>query len=84
MGKISRGVPEKYKLKAFVLYASGLSMNRIAQHFSVSATSVLKGAGTLGSRLRAKVTPFPKGKGIFKEVDEFWRYLKKEAKKLDF
>ncbi|WP_162480330.1 helix-turn-helix domain-containing protein, partial [Holospora elegans] len=27
--KISRGVPEKDKLKAFVLYANGLSMNRI-------------------------------------------------------
>ncbi|WP_152531115.1 helix-turn-helix domain-containing protein [Holospora undulata] len=31
--KISRGVPEKDKMKALVLYASGLSMNRIAQLF---------------------------------------------------
>ncbi|WP_006289804.1 hypothetical protein [Holospora undulata] len=47
MEKISRGVPEKYKLKAFVLYVNGFSMNRIAQRFGVSATAVLKGAGTL-------------------------------------
>ncbi|GAJ46468.1 hypothetical protein HE1_00802 [Holospora elegans E1] len=40
--KISRGVPEKDKLQALVLYASGLSMNRIAQLFGVSETSVLK------------------------------------------
>ncbi|ETZ05383.1 helix-turn-helix domain-containing protein [Holospora undulata] len=44
--KISRGVPEKDKLQALVLYASGFSMNRIAQRFGVSATAVLKG-GTL-------------------------------------
>ncbi|WP_162832704.1 helix-turn-helix domain-containing protein [Holospora elegans] len=30
-GKISRGVPEKDKLQALVLYASGFSMNRSAQ-----------------------------------------------------
>ncbi|GAJ45879.1 hypothetical protein HE1_01043 [Holospora elegans E1] len=45
--KISRGVPEKDKLKALALYASGFSMNRIAQRFGVSASAVLKRAGTL-------------------------------------
>ncbi|ETZ04619.1 MULTISPECIES: helix-turn-helix domain-containing protein [Holospora] len=45
--KISRGVPEKDKLQALVLYVSGLSMKRIAQLFGVSATAVLKWAGTL-------------------------------------
>ncbi|ETZ05508.1 helix-turn-helix domain-containing protein [Holospora undulata] len=44
--KISRGEPEKDKLQFFVLYVSGLSMNRIAQRFGVSASAVLKG-GTL-------------------------------------
>ncbi|ETZ04749.1 hypothetical protein [Holospora undulata] len=40
--KISRGVPEKDKLNALVLYASDFSMNRIAQHFGVSASAILK------------------------------------------
>ncbi|ETZ05009.1 helix-turn-helix domain-containing protein [Holospora undulata] len=47
----SRGVPEKDKLKALVLYASGLSMDRISQRFGVSATAVLKWGRTLGSNL---------------------------------
>ncbi|ETZ05419.1 hypothetical protein K737_300143 [Holospora undulata HU1] len=47
----SSGVPEKDKLKAPVLYASGLLMNRIAQRFGVSATAVLKWGRTLGSNL---------------------------------
>ncbi|ETZ05192.1 hypothetical protein K737_300376 [Holospora undulata HU1] len=77
--KFSRGMPEKYKLQALVLYASGLSMNRIAQRFGVSATAVLKG-GHLRIRICTKVDPSPEDKGIVKEVDEFWNYLKKEAK----
>ncbi|ETZ05375.1 IS1 transposase [Holospora undulata] len=52
-------MPEKDKLQAFVLYASGLSMNRIAQRFGVSASAVLKKAGTLGSKLCAKIEPSP-------------------------
>ncbi|GAJ46631.1 hypothetical protein HE1_00968 [Holospora elegans E1] len=43
MEKILRGVPEKDKLQALVLYASVLSMNRISQRFGVSAGAVLKG-----------------------------------------
>ncbi|GAJ46602.1 hypothetical protein HE1_01094 [Holospora elegans E1] len=45
--KILRGVPEKDKLQALVLYASGLSMNRSAQRFGVSVSAVLKGGGHL-------------------------------------
>ncbi|GAJ46343.1 hypothetical protein HE1_00675 [Holospora elegans E1] len=48
--KISRGVTEKYKLKSLVLYASGFSMNRIAQRFGVSTIAVLNGA----SKIRIK------------------------------
>ncbi|GAJ45743.1 hypothetical protein HE1_00052 [Holospora elegans E1] len=36
-------MPEKDKLQALVLYASGLSMNRSAQRFGVSVSAVLKG-----------------------------------------
>ncbi|GAJ45723.1 hypothetical protein HE1_00032 [Holospora elegans E1] len=78
--KISRGVPEKDKLQAFVLYASGLSMNRIAQLFGVGVTEVLKWAGTLGSRLCAKIEPSPKDKGSVMEVDEFGIIKKKKQK----
>ncbi|GAJ46285.1 hypothetical protein HE1_00613 [Holospora elegans E1] len=74
MEKISRGVPEKDKLQALVLYASDLSMNRIAQLFGVGVTAVLKWAGTLGSRLCTKIEPSPEDKGIVKEVDEFLHY----------
>ncbi|WP_162531224.1 hypothetical protein [Holospora elegans] len=35
----------------------------------VSATAVLKRAGTLGSKLCAKIEPSPEDKGIVKEVD---------------
>ncbi|GAJ46835.1 hypothetical protein HE1_01177 [Holospora elegans E1] len=45
--KFLRGVPEKDKLQALVLYASGLSMNRSAQRFGVSVSAVLKGGGHL-------------------------------------
>ncbi|ETZ05407.1 helix-turn-helix domain-containing protein [Holospora undulata] len=82
MEKISRGVPKKDKLQALVLYASGLSMNRIAQRFGVSVSAVLKWASTLGSRLCAKIELSPKDKGIVKEVDE--ELLKKRRKKFGF
>ncbi|GAJ46563.1 hypothetical protein HE1_00898 [Holospora elegans E1] len=59
-------------------------MNRSAQRFGVSASAVLKGMGTLGSRLCAKIELSPKDNGIVKEVDEFWNHLKKEEKNLDF
>lgn len=76
-----RGVPEKDKLKALVLYASGLSMNRIAQLFGVSAVAVLKWVRTLGAKLCNKIEPSPDDKVIVMEVDEFWHYLKKRNKR---
>ena len=79
-----RGVPEKEKLKALVLYASGLSMNRIAQLFGVSTVAILKWIRTLGSKLCLKIEPSPGDKVIVIEVDEFWHYLKKRRKKFGF
>ncbi len=75
-----RGVPEKDKLKALVLYASGLSMNRIAQLFGVSTVAVLKWIRTLGSQLCNNIDPSPGDQVIVMEVDEFWHYLKKRNK----
>ncbi|ETZ05505.1 hypothetical protein [Holospora undulata] len=49
-------------------------MNRIAQLFGVSATAVLKWAGTLGSRLCTKIEPSPEDKGSVKEIDQFLHY----------
>ena len=79
-----RGVPEKEKLKALILYASGLSMNRIAQLFGVSAVAVLKWIRTLGSKLCLKIEPSTEDKVIVMEVDEFWHYLKKRSKKFGY
>ena len=76
----ARGVPEKEKLKALVLYASGLSMNRIAQFFGVSTPAVLKWIRTLGSRLCIKIEPSADDKVIVMEVDEFWHFIKKKNK----
>ena len=72
-----RGVPEKEKLKAIVLYASGLSMNRIAQLFGVSTPAVLKWIRALGAKLCLKIEPSSEDKVMVMEVDEFWHYLKK-------
>ncbi|ETZ05550.1 hypothetical protein [Holospora undulata] len=72
--KISRGMPEKDKLQVLVLYASVLSTNRSAQRFCFSASVVLKWAGTLGSRLCAKIEPSPEDNGSVKEADEFLHY----------
>ncbi len=79
-----RGVPEKEKLKALLLYASGLSMNRIAQLFGVSAVAVLKWIRNLGSKLCLKIEPSPNDKVIVMEVDEFWHYIKKNNKKYGY
>lgn len=72
-----RGVPHKEKLKALMLYASGLSMNRIAQLFGVSAVAVLKWVRTLGTTLCPKIEPSADDQVIVMEVDEFWHFLKK-------
>ena len=77
-----RGVPHKEKLKALMLYASGLSMNRIAQLFGVSAVAVLKWVRTLGTTLCPKIEPSADNQVIVMEVDEFWHFLKKKKCKL--
>ena len=77
-----RGVCSKDKLKALMLYASGLSMNRIAQLFGVSTVAVLKWIRTLGSTLCPKIEPSGDEQVLVMEVDEFWHFLKKKKNKL--
>ena len=72
-----RGVCSKDKLKALMLYASGLSLNRIAQLFGVSTVAVLKWIRTLGSTLCPKIEPSGDEQVLVMEVDEFWHFLKK-------
>lgn len=72
-----RGAPYKDKLKALTLYASGLSMNRIAQLFGVSTVAVLKWIRVLGGSLCHKIEPSSEDQVIVMEVDEFWHFLKK-------
>lgn len=72
-----RGIPTKDKLKALMLYASGLSMNRIAQLFGVSTVAVLKWVRNLGATLCHKIEPSADDQVIVMEVDEFWHFLKK-------
>jgi transposase len=79
-----RGFPEKDKFKALVLYLSGLSMNRIAQLFGVSAVAVLKWIRALGSKLCIKIAPSQNDQVIVMEADEFWHYLKKRQKSSGF
>lgn len=75
-----RGVPEKDKLKAIVLYSSGLSMNRISKLFGVSATAVLKWVRAFGKDKCFKIEPSSEDKVIVMEVDEFWHFVKKKSK----
>ena len=72
-----RGVCPKDKLKALMLYASGLSMNRIAQLFGVSTVAVLKWIRALGLTLCPKIEPSGDEQVLVMEVDEFWHFLKK-------
>lgn len=60
-----------------MLYASGLSMNRIAQLFGVSTVAVLKWVRNLGATLCHKIEPSADDQVIVMEVDEFWHFLKK-------
>ena len=69
----SRGRPMAQKLLALSLYASGLSINRIAKYFQVSAPAVLRWIKILGSTLCPK--PEPQGLVIAMELDEMWHYV---------
>jgi transposase len=79
-----RGVPLKEKLKALTLYASGLSMNRIAQLFGVSAVAVIKWIRTLENALCHKIGPSDEDQVIVMEADEFWHFLKKRKQSSGF
>lgn len=79
-----RGLPLKEKLKALMLYASGLSMNRIAQLFGVSAVAVMKWIRTLGNSLCHKIEPSNEDQVVVMEVDEFWHFLKKRKQSYGF
>ncbi len=72
-----RGVGEQNRLLALGLYASGLSMNRIAQFFGVSCVAVMKWIRKLSDTLCPKPEPSPEDRVLVMEVDEFWHYLKK-------
>ena len=70
-----RGRPLQEKLLALSLYASGLSINRIAQYFRVSPPGVLRWIKKLGHTLCPKVEA--SAGVIVMELDEMWHYLKK-------
>ncbi len=67
------GRPMSQKLLALSLYASGLSLNRIARYFDVSTPAVLRWVRVLGETLCLK--PKPKGQVIVMELDEMWHYV---------
>lgn len=67
---------EQQKLLALSLYASGLSMNRIAKFFGVSCVAVMKWIRILSEKLCDKPKPSC-DRVLVLEVDEFWHYLKK-------
>ena len=69
-----RGRPLAQKLLALSLYASGLSITRIAHYFQVSPPAVLRWIKVLGTTLCPK--PEPQGLIISLELDEMWHYVK--------
>ena len=69
-----RGRSMAQKLLALSLYASGLSINRIAHYFQVSPPAVLRWIKILGTTLCPK--PEPQGLIISLELDEMWHYVK--------
>ena len=73
-----RGMGIKIKLQALMLYASGLSMNRIGQLLNVSNVSVLRWIRAFGEKLLDNHKDDTEvEKVIVMEMDEFWHYLKK-------
>lgn len=77
------GVGEEKRLLALSLYASGLSMNRIAQFFGVSCVAVMKWIRKLSQKVCCKPDPSTE-RVLVMEVDEFWHYLKKRNKRSGF
>lgn len=78
-----QGVGEEKRLLALSLYASGLSMNRIAQFFGISCVAVMKWIRKFSEKICAKPDPSAE-RVLVMEVDEFWHYLKKSNKRSGF
>ncbi|WP_035545645.1 hypothetical protein [Holospora elegans] len=70
-GKNFTRCARKDKLKAFVLYARGLSMKRIAQHFGVGATAVLKGRAPYNQSYAPKLSYLQKTKVLSRKLTNF-------------
>ena len=62
------------KLTALTLYASGLSINKIAGLLKVSPPAVLRWIRKLGSSLCPKTQP-SEGQALVMQLDEMWHYL---------
>ena len=69
-----RGEPMEKKLTALTLYASGLSINKIAGLLKVSPPAVLRWIRKLGSSLCPKPQP-SEGQVLVMQLDEMWHYL---------
>lgn len=69
-----RGESMEKKLTALTLYASGLSINKIAGLLKVSPPAVLRWIRKLGSSLCPKPQPTD-GQVLIMQLDEMWHYL---------
>ena len=69
-----RGEPVEKTLAALTLYASGLSINKIAALLNVSAPAVLRWIRKLDSSLCSKPQP-TEGQVLVMQLDEIWHYL---------
>jgi transposase len=70
-----RGMPQRVKVTAVLLYLSGLSMNRTAKLLGVSTPSVMHWIEQFAKEHAPK--PEPEGRAVVIELDEMWHYLKK-------
>lgn len=69
-----RGEPMEKKLTALTLYASGLSINKIAGLLKVSPPAVLRWIRKLGTSLCPKPQP-DQGQVLVMQLDEMWHYV---------
>ena len=70
------------KLAAITLYASGLSINKIAGLLNVSPPAVLRWIRKLGASLCPKPQP-TEGQILVMQLDEMWHYLRSKKQTLD-
>ena len=71
----ARGMPLTMKVKAILLYVSGLSMNRTAKLLRVSTPTIQAWLEQFAEVYAQK--PEPEGHAVVVELDEMWHYLKK-------